>query len=88
MWAAGTIGALLLGPVVLALWLAPVAAAAAAQAARSWRRDPGGLRPDPVAAFATAGVVVLGAAFGLYPLVAVALRAAVGGSAWATATSG
>ncbi|HEY2429184.1 MAG TPA: hypothetical protein VGI06_09660, partial [Acidimicrobiales bacterium] len=72
---------------VLALWLAPFAAAASAQAARTWRRDPGGRRPVPPAAFAAAAVAVLGAPFGLYPFVGACLVGAVGSAMWSTSVA-
>jgi hypothetical protein len=85
VWAAATMGAAVIGPVVLALWLAPVVAAAAAQAARTWRRAGRRSRPVPQAAFTAAVVIVLAAAFGPYALLAGVLVAAVGSAAWATA---
>jgi len=84
VWAIGSLIVVLVGPVVTALWMAPVAAAAAAQAARSWRRTSGNHRPASQPAFAAAAVVVLGAAFGVAALIGAALVAAVGAAAWAT----
>ncbi|HEX9970408.1 MAG TPA: MoaD/ThiS family protein [Acidimicrobiales bacterium] len=62
LWAVVTTAAAAGGPVVLALWLAPVAGLAAAQAARTWRRSPE--RADIAVAGGAAAVVVLGAAVG------------------------
>lgn len=87
VWAAGVWVTVLMGPVLLALWLAPVAAAAAAQAARSWRRHPTPRRPEPVAAFAGAALPALAAPFGLPALVGASIVAVVGVAAWATQTA-
>jgi hypothetical protein len=83
-WAGVIVVGVLAGPIILALVLAPFAASAAAQAAQSWRRVRGRHRPASQAAFAAAGVVVLGAAFGVPGLIAASLVAAVGAAAWAT----
>jgi hypothetical protein len=84
VWAFGSVVAVLLAPTVLALWMAPVAAAAAAQLARTWRRAPGGRHPVPEASFVAAGLVVLASALGVTAFVVAALVAAVGAAAWAT----
>jgi len=83
VWAAGTIVAVLIGPIALSWWLAPVAAAAAAQATRTWNRRPQS-KPLPAAAFVGAGFTVLCAAFGVAALVAGAVLAMVFTAAWAT----
>lgn len=61
-WAVATTVALTAGAVPLALWLAPIAALAAAQTARTRRREP--QRPDIAAAGAGAALVVVGSAGG------------------------
>lgn len=83
IWAAGLTVGVVAGPVVLALLLAPVAAVAAAQVARSWKGHRG-RAPVPQAAMATAAVMVAGSAFGIFSLVATAVVAAIGGAAWAS----
>jgi molybdopterin synthase sulfur carrier subunit len=85
VWATGTMAATLAAPLVLALWMAPVAAAAAAQACRTWSRAPRRRRPVPAAAFGAAGVMALGAAFGPVPFIVVSVLALVGAAAWAVA---
>jgi hypothetical protein len=60
-WAAVTLAALLAGPGWLALWLAPTAALAALQAARSWRPR---RHPSPAVAAAGAGLMVAAAVRG------------------------
>jgi len=87
VWAVGTTVAVLVGPVALSWWLAPVAAAAAAQATRTWNRRSQGTPHGgalPAAAFVGAGFTVLCAAFGVAALVAGALVAVVFTAAWAT----
>lgn len=84
IWAAGLWATVVVGPLLLALWLAPVAAAAAAQAARSWKRSTHPHRPEPIAAFAAAALVTLAAPFGIPALIGAAIVATVGAAAWAT----
>lgn len=84
LWAAITGAALVTGPVVLGGWLALAAALAAAQAARSWKRDPGGRRPVPPAAACAAGVTVVAAGLGLIPMIGAGMVAMVGAAGWAT----
>jgi molybdopterin synthase sulfur carrier subunit len=59
LWAVGTTVAAAFGPLALGLWFAPVAALAAAQAARTWRRA-----ADAPTAGVVAAVIVLGATLG------------------------
>jgi len=87
VWAVGTTVAVLVGPIALSWWLAPVAAAAAAQATRTWNQRPRSTpygRALPAAAFVGAGFTVLCAAFGVAALVAGAVLAMVFTAAWAT----
>jgi len=84
VWAIGTTAAVLVGPIVLALWFAPTAAVAAAQIARSWKGRPEGRRPRPEVATAAAAVMVLGAPFGIAGLVAGVVLGAGGTAAWMT----
>jgi CDP-diglyceride synthetase len=74
VWAGLTVVALVAGPVALAVLLAPAAAAAGHQAARSWRRQP--RRAAPPLAAAGAGVLPLAALAG--PLAVAAAAAALG----------
>jgi molybdopterin converting factor small subunit/CDP-diglyceride synthetase len=62
LWALATTAAAAGGPVVLALWLAPVSGMAAAQAARTWRRQ--SERADIAVAGGAAAMIVLAAAAG------------------------
>ena len=88
LWAAATLAALVAGRSWLALWLAPAAALAAAELARSWYRPTGkasgagrrrnGPRSRPPAELAAlmAAAVVLAAAAGPVPAAAVAVLVA------------
>jgi hypothetical protein len=64
LWAALLLAAIFGGPFWMALLLAPMAALAALQASRSWRRDDGPRRPIDGVAGAGAAAMVLAAAFG------------------------
>jgi hypothetical protein len=58
VWAIGTVAAVYAGPVWLAIWLAPVAALAAASTLRSWAGARLGARTPLVAAASAAAVTV------------------------------
>lgn len=73
LWAFATTVAAVLGAFVLAVWLAVVAALAAAQVARSWRRQP--QHAEPAAAAAGAAIITLAAAVGPLGLIAGAVIA-------------
>ena len=84
-WALTTLLALFAGSIILALWLAANAGLAAAQAARSWKRDRGGRQPFAPAAAAGSAFIVLGAGFGLIGLALAAVVGVIGVLAWVSA---
>ena len=84
-WAVATAVVLVIGPFLFAVLMAAMAAAAAAQTAGSWRRAATPRAPLAPAALAAAGVTVLAALLGPAALVAVAVLAVIGASAWVMA---
>jgi hypothetical protein len=81
LWAAITLAVLLTGSVVLGIWLAVIAALAAAQTARTWKRA--ARPPLPLAAAVGCAVAVVGGAFGVVPGAVLALVGVAGAAAWA-----
>jgi hypothetical protein len=72
VWAAATVAAVYGGPIWLAIWLAPVAALAAASTLHSWGGGRSRQRAALVAAVVSAAVILAGVA-GLWAAAAVAL---------------
>jgi len=85
VWAAAVATTLVLGATPFALLVAGVAAAAAAQAARSWKRAATPRSPLAPAAQVAAAVTVLGALLGPAGVIAMAVLAVIGASAWVMA---
>ena len=74
------------GSVLMAMWMAVVAALAAVQAARSWKHH-ASRHPAPLAAGTGAAVVVLGAGFGIPGIAVGALAGVAAAAAWASQES-
>jgi hypothetical protein len=85
VWAVATAVALVLGPFFFAVLMAGTAAAAAAQAARSWRHAPTPRSPLAPASLAGAGVTVLAGLLGPVALVTTGVLAAIAAAAWVVA---
>jgi hypothetical protein len=81
LWALGTFAAVLLGPVLLALWMAPFVVLAAAQIARTWKDEH---HPLPAAAMGGAAVIVLLSPFGLIVFAVGVAAGVVVAAAWAS----